>query len=327
MLDAHVSLRVGSLSAAPGERVAGFLSAGEARDGSAVGVPVVLLRGAEAGPVLYVQAVSDGDELNGLGVIHRLLREIEPSSLRGGVIVVPIANYHAFHARQAYSPIDGKKLNRCFPGRPDGSTSERLAHRLFHDAVLASDLCIDLHQGGVRPMIDEVRVRTPREHTLHDACLELARVFGIGYILDEPGPPGQLAQAAPDRGIPTVDPELGGCHGWDRGSIQKGLRGLRNVLCHYGFVDGTVLAPARQWLVRRFVTVRAERGGFVECSVALYEHVNQGDELATICNVFGQAVETILAPSGGVVWSLPIYPSVASGEAILTLGDAPEELI
>ena len=58
-------------------------------------------------------------------------------------------------------------------------------------------------------MIDEVRVRVDEKHTLHSACLELARVFGIGHILNQKGPEGQLAQAAPEVGIPTIDPGIG----------------------------------------------------------------------------------------------------------------------
>ena len=55
-------------------------------------------------------------------------------------------------------------------------------------------------------MIDEVRVRVDAKHPQHAACLELARIFGMGYIFDQKGPKGQLAQAAPEIGIPTIDP-------------------------------------------------------------------------------------------------------------------------
>lgn len=316
-------LCVESFVALPGERVNGYLSVGETSDGLPIRVPLVLVRGHEAGPVVYIQAVSDGDELNGVAVIHRLLRSVDPVQLRGGIIAVPVVNGLAFAAHQATNPVDGKKLNRCFPGRLDGSLSERIAYHLFQKGVLLADLCLDLHQGGVRPMIDEVRVRVGRDHPLYEACLELALVFGVGYILDEKGPPGQLARAAPEKGIPTVDPELGGSHGWDESSIQKGLRGLRNVLVRYGLLDGNVESPTRQYIVERFVVVRPNRGGFVEWKRNLYDLVGEGEELGTVYDVFGNPKETLRAPCDGIVWGRSLYPSVTTGEPAMTVGANP----
>jgi len=90
-------------------------------------------------------------------------------------------------------------MNRCFPGKKNGTSSERVAYKLLHEAIIKSQYCIDLHQGGVCPMIDSLNVRVDRRHKLYKKCMELARIFGIGYILDQKGPKGQLAQTAPDR--------------------------------------------------------------------------------------------------------------------------------
>ena len=87
----------------------------------------------------YLQAISDGDELNGISVIRQVLKRLDPTVMSGRIIAVLIVNFHAFHAHQAFSPIDEKKMNRCFPGRKDGTSSERIAYRLFHNAVLQSD--------------------------------------------------------------------------------------------------------------------------------------------------------------------------------------------
>ncbi|GIX08193.1 MAG: deacylase [Candidatus Poribacteria bacterium] len=313
-------LEVAGLQAQPGERVEGYLPVGELPDGSPVRVPIVLVRGLRPGPVVYLQAVSDGDELNGIAVLHRLLRALSPKDLAGGLILVPLVNPSAFLARQAYNPLDRKKMNRCFPGRPDGSASERIAYTLFHEAVLRADLCIDLHQGGVRPMIDEVRVRVGGDHPLYRDCMELARVFGIGYILDERGPDGQLARAAPDAGIPTIDPELGGCYGWDAQSIAKGLRGVQNVLFHYGLIEGTPQIPDVQYVARGFRSVYTRRAGFVEWAVELYDRVAAEQRLGVLYNIFGDPIEELRAPCEGIVWSRSLYPMVAAGEVAMSLG-------
>ena len=319
-------LAVGPVLAEPGERAEGRLPVLSLADGTEISLPVCLINGARPGRTLYLQAVSDGDELNGLGVIREILRELRPEDLSGRVIAVPVVNWSGFQAHQHTNPLDGKKLNRCFPGKRHGSASERIAYTLLHRAVLQADLVLDLHQGSVRPMIDEVRVRVGATHRLHPQCLELARIFGVGYLLDERGPRGQLARVAPDRGIPAIDPELGGCHGWDVGSIAKGVRGVRNVLRHYGFLPGEPELPEAQWLVRRLETVRARHGGLVDYRMSLYDRVEAGDLLAEVTDLFGNRRELIKAPVSGIFWSRAVYPTAAGGAGIAWIDVNPERL-
>lgn len=313
-------LKVEGVVAKPGNVAHGFLEVGEMQDGTAARLPVAIVNGAEDGPILYIQAASDGDELNGIAVVHHILNTVSPDELRGGIIAVPIVNIFAFHFKQSYSIADGKKMNRCFPGKRTGSSSERIAYKLFREAVLQSQYCIDLHQGSVRPMVDSLNVRVSRRHRLHKKCMELARVFGIGYILDEKGPKGQLAQAAPDKGIPTIDPELGGCHGWDETSVQKGIRGVQNVLKYYGFLDGEPEIPEQQVVVRKFHGIENDRGGFIKYRAKMYDLLEYRDPVADICDAFGRTVENITAPRKGILWSTNLYPMVPSGSRIGSLG-------
>jgi len=314
------TLQVEHLRATPGIRTDGFLDVGDMPDGTLVRVPVSLVNGREPGPTIYLQAGSDGDELNGIAVIRRVLTRLDPTILKGRVIAVYVANVQAFLAGQAFNPVDGKKLNRCFPGRKDGTASERVAYRLFQEAVLQSDTCIDLHQGGVRPMIDEVRVRVDRGKRIHKACMEMARVFGTGYILDSRGSEGQLARSAPDQGIPTIDPELGGCHGWDEGSIRKGVTGVENLMKHSEMLPGDPLIPDRQVVVDGFLTLLSNRGGFLEYRASLYDLLEKGDPVADVTDAFGNVLETLTAPEESVFWSRALKPMVASGEFVGTMG-------
>ncbi|MCZ6676473.1 MAG: succinylglutamate desuccinylase/aspartoacylase family protein [Candidatus Poribacteria bacterium] len=317
---------VGPLIAEPGQSAEGHLKVGTMPDGTPLRLPIVIVNGTQGGKTLYLQSISDGDELNGIAVVHEILRQVRPNGLRGRLIAAPIVNVQAFHAKQAHSPVDNMKMNRCFPGRPDGTSSERIAYRLFHTVIRHANYCIDLHQGGVHPMIDEVRVRVDGKHPQYTACLELARIFGIGYIFDQKGPKGQLAEAAPEISIPTIDPELGGCHGWDADSIAKGVRGVLNVLKYYGFIDGEPELPRQQTVVNRFVTLLSNHGGFVYYKANLYDRVEPYQPIAEICDVFGHPRETIRAPESGIFWSRPVYPMVASGEVIGKIGIPTESI-
>ena len=309
---------VGSARATPGETATGRLEVGETRDGTTVGLPVAVVEGSREGDTLYVQAASDGDELNGVGVVQRVVPRLDPAELAGTVIVVGIVNYHAFQVAEHRNPIDDTKMNRAYPGNPNGTSSERIAAATYEVASTA-DLALDLHQGSTSRMIDEVRVRCGRRHRLHDDCLELAKTFGCGHVLDQKGPEGQLARVAPDDGIPTVDPELGGSVGWDETSIRCGVRGVFNVLRKYGFLDGEVVSEP-QTRASGFDQYGSPAGGLVRFEQNLGERVGTGDTLFEVTDTFGTLKGRVTADSDGVFWRCRRLPQVATGEYVCSVG-------
>jgi predicted deacylase len=309
---------LGTASAAPGEKDTGRLVVGEARDGSEVGLPVAVVNGARDGRTLYIQAVSDGDELNGLGVIQRLFPRINPKELSGTLLIVGIVNHYGFQVAEHRNPIDDTKLNRAYPGNANGTASERIAAATF-DAATRADLVLDLHQGSTSRMINETRVRCGPRHRLHRDCLELAKVFGCGYILDQKGPDGQLARAAPDEGIPTIDPELGGSVGWDEESIRLGLQGVTNVLTYYDFLDGTH-TPATQTRATGFEQYGAPSGGLVSFNADLGDQIERGDTLFEVTDAFGSVESEVSADTSGVFWRTRRLPQVATGEYVCSVG-------
>jgi predicted deacylase len=316
-------ISLGSASAAPGEVATGRLEVGETRDGTTVGLPVAVVNGAADGDTLYLQAASDGDELNGVGVVSRVVPRLDPAELRGAVLVVGVVNYHAFQVAEHRNPVDDTKLNRTYPGDPAGTSSERIAHATF-EAAKEADLVVDLHQGSTSKMIDEVRVRCGRHHHLHSDCLELAKTFDAGHVLDQKGPEGQLARAAPDDGVPTIDPELGGSVGWDEESVQVGVEGVFNVLRGYGFLDGD--APAEpQTRARDFDRYGAPVGGLVTFVADLGARVSQGETLFEVTDVFGRHRKEVTADADGILWRQRRLPQAATGEYVCSVATGIDE--
>lgn len=319
-------LEFGSAEASTGEKAFGRLEAGETRDGGGFGLPVAAVNGAGDGPTLYLQAVSDGDELNGVGVVKETIERMDPADLSGQLLCVGVLNYHGFQSAEHRNPVDDTKINRVFPGDRDGSSSERLAALVYEEAVERCDLALDLHQGSTSRMIDEVRVRCGASHELHAECLALARAFGTEYVLDRKGPEGQLARVAADDGVPVVDPELGGAVGWNQGSIEKGVQGVFNVMRSYDMLDGDPEKPTQQYRAQAFENVYADRGGLVEVHTDLYHEVEEGDALFSVTDVFGNEKDTVESPAEGVVWRTRRLPMVATGEYVLSVASEIEEM-
>jgi predicted deacylase len=314
---------LGDARAAPGEIAIGRLPVGETRDGSAVGLPVAVCNGASEGETLYLQAASDGDELNGVGVLQRLFADLDPGTISGTILAVGVVNVFGFRIAEHRNPIDDTKLNRAYPGDEEGSTSERIAAATF-DVASTADYVLDLHQGSTSRMIDETRVRCGRRHRMHERCLELARVFDAGFVLDQKGPDGQLARVLPDEDVPTIDPELGGTVGWDEQSIQRGLEGVRNVLRYYGFCAGES-DPGPQVRASEFEQYLAPAGGLVALACDLGDRVEAGDDLFRVRGVFGQEKSIVSADCEGIVWRSRRLPQVATGEYVCSVATGIDE--
>ena len=73
--------------------------------------------GAKPGPVLALIAGNHGYEYPPILALQRLRTEIDSARLAGTVVMVHVANMPSFLGRTVYfSPVDGKNLNRCYPG-------------------------------------------------------------------------------------------------------------------------------------------------------------------------------------------------------------------
>jgi hypothetical protein len=139
---------IGEMVVAPGQRVDLDLPVPASPVDPATRVPISVFHGAQPGPVLAITMGVHGYEFPSVLAGQRLLERIQPASLRGTVVLVRVAHLEAFEQRVPYvNPFDRKNLNRVFPGRPDGTQSERIAWTLTTDVIRRSDLHIAVHSG------------------------------------------------------------------------------------------------------------------------------------------------------------------------------------
>ena len=128
----------------------GHLRLPYSRDESAWGnlmLPVTVVRNGE-GPVALLTGANHGDEYEGPIALHDLALTLEPEVINGAVIIVPALNYPAFLAGTRTSPIDKANMNRIFPGKPNGTVSEKIADYFNSTLVPMADLVLDFHSGG-----------------------------------------------------------------------------------------------------------------------------------------------------------------------------------
>jgi len=289
---------------------------------------VIELTGAADGPRLTVLAGVHGCEYAPMAAVRRWTRALAGRDLRGRIRAVPVLNLPAFRARTPFLvPDDGKNLNRCFPGDPDGTVADRLAYAAFTQLILGSDALVDAHAG------DMVEALEP--FALYDAgpsearSLELATAYGLGYVIrQEPGPDravgGTTSTAAAELGIPAIIAEAGGCGLVEAAAVDAHVRGLDRVLALLGMASdpaaeaGQARPPAR---LGRFLWLRSTGEGWWEPAVRPGEQVAEGQVLGTVSSLDGAEVrQTVTAPAPGVPMFITSSPAVAADGLLLGLG-------
>ena len=291
-------------------------------------VPVVELTGTGDGPLLTVIAGVHGCEYASMAGVRRWTRALAGRDLRGRVRAVPVLNQPSFWARTPFVvPADGKNLNRCFPGDPEGTVAERLAYDAFTQLIVGSDALVDAHAG------DMVEALEP--FALYDAgasetkASELAVAYGLGYVVrQEPGPDravgGTTSTAAAEIGIPAIIAESGQCGLVEPEAVERHVRGLDRVLAVLGMADdpapetGPRQAPAR---LQRFLWMYSTRAGWWGPTVRPGEQVAEGQLLGTVSSLDGaEELQEVVAPSAGVPMFITSSPAVESNGLLLGLG-------
>jgi predicted deacylase len=226
----------------PGTRSSGTFDLA-ARDGDpGATIPYSVIRGVHDGPVLALVAGVHGSEYVPIVGLQRLLASLDPRTLTGTVILVHVANMPSFLGRTVYySPVDGKNLNRVFPGRANGTLSERIADVLTREVIGRATHVVDLHCGdgneALRPYSYWITTGDP---DVVAASRDLALAFGLDRIVvdrERPVDPAAslyLSNTAITRGKPAVTTETGALGLLDDESLALVERGIAGVLRHLG---------------------------------------------------------------------------------------------
>ena len=285
--------------------------------GRPVRVPILVCKGRRDGPVFGLTAALHGDELNGIPVLHRLFKGLDPVTVRGTVVGVVVANVPGLLRRQRRFDT-GEDLNHLFPGDPFGTGAQIWAHRLLGRVVRHFDVLVDLHTAS-RGRVNSLYVRADMSH---EVSSQMALLQRPQLIVDNPARDGTLRGAAMDEGIPAITVEVGNPSRFQREFIKSTVVGIRSVMRHF-----EVLGRARQpvttpppLVCSHSYWLRTERGGLLEVLPAPLQRFEKGELVARVSDAFGDVVQEILAPEAGVVVGKSVEPVSPTGARILHLG-------
>ncbi len=320
MLEArNEPIRVGETVVPPGRKIRIELPFATLSTGSTASLPVAVINGRSPGPNVWISGGIHGDEVNGVEIVRRVMKQLDAKSLRGAVIAVPIVNPLGFIHESRYMP-NRRDLNRSFPGSVRGSSGARLAHLFMTQIVDKCAAGIDCHTAtGHRTNVPQIRTDTDDAETL-----ALARAFGAPFTIHARLRDGSLREAATSRGIKVLLLEAGQAHRFDDDALHVGVNGILRSLRALGMIDARLPRGKVTRVIRKTRWVRARRGGIVEVFPKLSQRVEEGDIIAEISDAFGYRPTSVRATANGWVIGRSLNPQVNQGDALINIGIDPE---
>ncbi|EHK55825.1 ectoine utilization protein EutE [Mesorhizobium alhagi CCNWXJ12-2] len=306
----------------------GFLRLPYSRDDSAWGsvmIPVCVIRNGE-GPTALLTGGNHGDEYEGPLALYDLARTLDPKDVSGTVIIVPAMNYPAFRAGTRTSPIDKGNMNRSFPGRPDGTVTEKIADYFQRHLLPRADIVLDFHSGGrTLDFLPFCAAHVLPDKEQEQKAFAAVAAFSAPYSMRmiEIDTVGMYDTAAEEMGKVFVTTELGGGGTSRAETVRIARRGTLNVLRHAGIVSGAVEKTPTRWLDMPSGDCFsfAEDDGLIETMIDLGESVEAGQVVARIHSVgrTGGAPQEIRATMSGVLAARHFPGLVKAGDCAAVL--------
>lgn len=304
--------RIGDARIAPGTRQSLALQLPGQASYTPLSLPLHVIHGRQAGPVLFLSATIHGDEINGIEIIRRIRHLKVVNRLKGTLICAPIVNVYGFLNHTRYLP-DRRDLNRSFPGSAQGSLTARLARLFATEVVDRSTHGIDLHTGS-NHRLNWPHIRADLDHP---ESLRMAHAFGAPVIVDASLRDGSLREYGMQRGVSMLLYEAGEGLRFDSLSIRAGVKGVLNVMRALNMLPPTrgekrvpvTESRSSQW-------VRAPISGLLRIETTMGAYVERGDVLGRIADAMGDNETAVPSPCTGIVIGRSNIPVVNGGDAI-----------
>ncbi|MBV8818400.1 MAG: succinylglutamate desuccinylase/aspartoacylase family protein [Acidobacteriaceae bacterium] len=313
-------LMVGTATARAGQKTTGFLQVPAGVD-AATEIPVILIQGAKPGPKLALVAGSHGTEYASIIALEKLAQTVNPAELGGTVIIVPLVNLASFAQKVPHvNPVDGKNMNRLFPGKADGTQTERALWAIGRQVVEQCDYLIDLHGGDLDENLRRYSYwpQTGNEK-LDAASRAMVLAFGLDHVIIQkqqtPAVAGatSISRFAVDLGKPTVIAEAGHAGTTESEDVDALVRGSENVMRQLKMLPGGVKPVEHPVWLGQITTVKSEQEGIFYPLVVPEDYVQQGMRIGYTTDYFGNKVADVITPLSGVVVYICSVPSMAKG--------------
>ena len=318
---------VGTATAARGRTATGVIEVPQGIDTS-TNIPIAVVHGSRPGPVLALVAGAHGTEYTSIIALEKLIGTLNPSEIAGTVIILPLVNIQSFERKVPHiNPIDGVSMNRMYPGRLNGTQTERVSYLITKQVVEQCDHLIDLHGGDLDESLRPYSYWTKTGNEVQDKISkEMVLAFGLDHIIisaDRPKDPNAsryLENTATTRGKPSITVEAGHAGTVESDDVQALMNGCLNVMRYLKMLPGTVTPVSHPVWIETIASVTSEQTGIFYPLVRRGTYVERGMKIGYVTDYVGKTIYEAISPSAGIVLYICAVPSMRKGETIANVG-------
>lgn len=318
---------VGTASATRGQKVTGTIEVPAGVD-AALSIPIAVIHGAKPGPVLALVAGSHGTEYASIIALEKLIAQLNPADISGTVIIVPLINIPSFEQKVPHlNPVDKKSMNRFYPGKMDGTQTERASYLITKQVVEQCDHLIDLHGGdtdeSLRPYSYWTRTGNERQDQI---SRDMVLAFGLDHIIisterpKDPQASRYLENTATTRGKPSITAEAGHAGTVETDDLNALIDGCLNVMRYLKMIPGAATMVQHPVWIERIATVASEQTGIFYPLVKRGAYVEQGMKIGYVTDYFGKVSYEAHASAAGIVLYICAVPSMTKGATVANIG-------
>lgn len=319
--------RSGTAVAARGEIGRGTIDVPAGSD-AALSIPVAVINGAKPGPVLAIVSGAHGTEYASIIAVEKLIQRLDPKTLSGTVILVPLVNIPSFEQKVPHvNPVDNKSMNRFYPGKAGGTQTERASFAITREVVDKADHLIDLHGGDLDESLRPYSYWTKTgNETLDAASREMVLAFGLDTIIisaDRPTDPAAsryLENTATTRGKASITAEAGHAGTVETDDVEALVNGCLNVMRHLKMLDGPPQKVANPVWVEQIATVTSDVSGIFYPLVKRGTYAQKGMKIGYVTDYLGKVLYEATAPESGIVLYICAVPSMTKGATVANIG-------
>lgn len=323
----RASFTVGTATAARGQKATGTIEVPAGSD-AALSIPVAVFHGAKPGPVLALVAGSHGTEYASIIALEKLIGILNPAEISGTVIVVPLINIPSFEQKIVHvNPVDRKSMNRFYPGKPDGTQTERASFLITKQVVEQCDHLIDLHGGDMDESLRPYSYWTKTGNEKQDQISrEMVLAFGLDHIIISTERPKDqqasryLENTATTRGKPSITVEAGHAGTVETDDVKALVDGSLSVMRYLKMLAGSVTMIESPVWIDKVVPLTSEQTGMFYSLVKRGAYVQQGMKIGYVTDYWGKTIFEARAPASGVVLYICSVPSMTKGATIANVG-------
>jgi predicted deacylase len=324
---AQSSFTVGTATAAPGQKATGYLEVPAGVD-PGTNIPVVVVNGAKPGRTLALVSGAHGTEYASIIAIEKLITALDPAQVTGIVILVPLVNIASFEQKVPHvNPTDNKSMNRFYPGKADGTQTERASFLITKQIIDRCDYLIDYHGGDLDESLRPYAYWGPTGREEQDRISkEMVLAFGLDHIIiwrerpTDPAATRYLDNTASVRGKPSIVVEAGHAGTVESDDLTLLVNGTLSTMRVLKMLPGDPHPIENPVWIEKLADVLADGPGIWYPLVKRGTYVSAGMKLGSITDYFGKVIAEPRAPVSGVVLHVNAVPSLKKGDNIADLG-------